>query len=62
MFGSFLPSLLVGSHHQAYSGPGADIVMESITLRTRFSGLIFGLFLSYLRGSESKERRIEQTK
>jgi len=33
MFGSFLPSRLVGfSIHQLYSGIGADIVMESITL------------------------------
>src|SRR6266853_2104535 len=32
MFGSFLPSLLVGSHHQSLLGMGADIVMESITL------------------------------
>jgi len=32
MFGSFLPSRLVGfSIHQLYSGIGADIVMESIT-------------------------------
>jgi hypothetical protein len=30
MFGSFLPSRLVGQHHQLYSGKGADIVMESI--------------------------------
>jgi len=29
MFGSFLPSLLVGQCHQLYSGLGADIVMES---------------------------------
>src|ERR1700674_3814 len=40
MFGSFLPSLLVGSHHQAYSGPGADIVMESITLIENRSPLL----------------------
>jgi hypothetical protein len=32
LFGSFLPSRLVGQHHQLYSGIGADIVMESITL------------------------------
>jgi len=33
MFGSFLPSRLVGfSIHQLYSGIGADIVMESISL------------------------------
>jgi hypothetical protein len=30
LFGSSLPSLLVGQHHQLYSGTGADIVMESI--------------------------------
>jgi hypothetical protein len=35
LFGSFLPSLLVGfQHHQLYSGIGADIVMESFTLKT----------------------------
>jgi hypothetical protein len=36
MFGSFLPSL-VGwlCYHQPYSGVGADIVMESITLIDR---------------------------
>jgi len=28
---SFLPSSLVGQHHQLYSGTGADIVMESIS-------------------------------
>jgi len=28
---SFLPSLLVGQHHQLYLGLGADIVMESIS-------------------------------
>jgi hypothetical protein len=27
----FYPSLLVGKHHQVYSGLGAGIVMESIT-------------------------------
>jgi hypothetical protein len=33
MFGSFLPSLLVGfATTKVYSGVGADIVMESITL------------------------------
>jgi hypothetical protein len=32
LFGSFLPSLLVGQHHQLYSATGADIVMESISL------------------------------
>jgi hypothetical protein len=33
IFGSFLPSLLVGfNHHQLYSSVGADIVMESISL------------------------------
>ena len=35
MFGSFLPSLLVGfGTTKVYSGVGADIVMESITLKT----------------------------
>src|SRR5579864_4692492 len=34
MFGSFLLSLLVGSHHQSLLGPGPDIVMESISLKT----------------------------
>jgi hypothetical protein len=32
IFGSFLPSLLVGCATKVYSGLGADIVMESITL------------------------------
>ncbi len=32
VFGSFLPSLLVGQDHQLYLGMGADIVMESIAL------------------------------
>jgi hypothetical protein len=32
MFGSFLPSLLVGLAPPIYPGTGADIVMESITL------------------------------
>ena len=33
-FGSFLPELLLAGfwHHQLYSDPGADIVMESISL------------------------------
>jgi cytochrome bd-type quinol oxidase subunit 2 len=35
IFGSFLPSLLVGfATPKVYSGVGADIVMESITLKT----------------------------
>src|SRR5215472_1544006 len=32
MFGSFLRACWLASHHQLYSGIGADIVMESITL------------------------------
>jgi hypothetical protein len=35
MFGSFLPSLLVGLAPPIYPGTGADIVMESITSLTR---------------------------
>jgi len=43
MFGSFLPSRLVGfSIHQLYSGIGADIVMESITLIERERSLDTG--------------------
>jgi hypothetical protein len=38
LFGSFLPSLLVGQHHQLYSATGADIVMESITLIDSLAG------------------------
>jgi hypothetical protein len=38
LFGSFLPSLLVGQHHQLYSGIGADIVMESISQVTHRLG------------------------
>ena len=34
MFGSFLPSLLVGRTTKAYSALGADIVMESIALKS----------------------------
>jgi hypothetical protein len=34
MFGSFLPSLWLVRTTKAYSGVGADIVMESITLTT----------------------------
>jgi len=30
---------LVGQHHQLYSGIGADIVMESITLIDRWQGV-----------------------
>src|SRR5215472_3402554 len=33
--GSFLPSRLVGQHHQLYLGLGADIVMESISAQGR---------------------------
>jgi hypothetical protein len=34
MFGSFLPSLLVGFSTTNFTRGGADIVMESITLKT----------------------------
>jgi len=46
LFGSFLPSLLVGQPHQLYSGIGADIVMESIAQVTE-SGIQFRDYLRY---------------
>ena len=38
MFGSFLPSSWLVRTTEAYSGTGADIVMESIALKMRKGG------------------------
>jgi len=38
MFGSFLPGLWLVGTTKVYSGIGADIVMESITLKTQLTG------------------------
>jgi hypothetical protein len=39
MFGSFLPGLWLVGTTKVYSGIGADIVMESITLTTPVVGV-----------------------
>jgi hypothetical protein len=42
IFGSFLPSLWLVGTTKAYSGLGADIVMESITLTTHLEAALGG--------------------
>ena len=47
MFGSFLPGLWLVGTTKVYSGVGADIVMESISLRTA-SNMVYVAFDSSL--------------
>ena len=62
MFGSFLPSLLVGfSTTKVYSGVGADIVMESITPIDRIVGVIADFNSSRLEHHGAEANTHERT-